>query len=146
MLMITLTLLMMASLADAQWSSYPTVNTYIDNNLSGNGYKEIPDGSGGAFIVWNSVNSGYPNVYAQHLNSTGVAQWTAGGVVIAPNTLNQGVQSLSLDGSGGILVAYISNNSVYVQDVNSSGVSQWGSYGVLVHTAPSIENENLIKI
>src|SRR5262245_40631889 len=46
--------------------------------------KLLSDGAGGAFIVWEDSRNGANNVdiYAQRINSLGVPQWTAGGVLV----------------------------------------------------------------
>src|SRR5262245_47466775 len=46
--------------------------------------KVLSDGAGGAFVVWEDARNGATNldIYAQRVNSFGVPQWTAGGVLV----------------------------------------------------------------
>src|SRR5207344_2430450 len=40
------------------------------------------DASGNTYYTWSDQRSGEPDVYAQKLNSSGVSQWTADGVLV----------------------------------------------------------------
>jgi hypothetical protein len=102
----------------------------------------IRDAGSGTTIVWEDQRNGssYNNLYAQKVDSGGVAQWALNGVAIAPNTLSQIEHKLLSDGSGGIFITwqYASGgliNTIYAQRMNSSGVSQWASDGVSIGAA-----------
>ncbi len=102
----------------------------------------IRDTGSGTTIVWEDQRNGssYNNLYAQKVDSGGVAQWALNGVAIAPNTLSQREHKLLSDGSGGIFIIwqYASGgliNTIYAQRMNSSGVSQWASDGVSIGAA-----------
>jgi hypothetical protein len=92
----------------------------------------LPDGAGGAFVTWSDCRNCGTNgldIYAQHLNSAGVAQWTANGVVVTDATGQQTTPNLISDGSGGIIVAWIAG-SAWVQRLNGAGSAQWDAGGV----------------
>ena len=102
----------------------------------------VADGSGGAFIAWEDYRSGaFPDIYVQHVNAAGVAQWPANGVAICTAPFNQTRPSIVADGSGGAIIAWgddraaANNYDIYVQRVNAAGVVQWTANGVAVCTA-----------
>ncbi len=107
----------------------------------------VQDGGGGAIIAWQDVRNptGDWNIYAQRLNASGVAQWTATGV---PLTTTPGYQALpedsradflAPDGTGGAIVAWTdesgSSRDIYAQRVDGSGATRWATNGLAVCTA-----------
>ncbi len=98
----------------------------------------LGDGAGGAFIVWDDERAGSSpsesDIYAQRLNASGIAQWTANGVAVTAATSMQFLGDLVSDGAGGIIVAWqdrrTPDNDIYVQRLNGSGVPQWTANGV----------------
>jgi hypothetical protein len=61
-----------------------------------------PDGAGGAIIAWIDSRSGVDNdVYAQHINAFGGAQWMAGGVPVCVFSGDQSYVFCVPDGEGG---------------------------------------------
>ncbi len=65
----------------------------------------VGDGSGGAIIAWSDVRAGQEvNVCAQHLDSAGVPQWTANGVVVSGDA---GLTTMIGAGSGGVIIAWL---------------------------------------
>ncbi|MFY8127840.1 MAG: T9SS type A sorting domain-containing protein [Chitinophagaceae bacterium] len=107
----------------------------------------ISDGGSGAIIVWddNRAANNDQGIYAQKLNSSGIEQWTAGGVLIADvagSTNNQRNPYLTSDQSGGAIIAWqdtrntaTTGSDIYAQRVNSAGVVQWATDGVLICNA-----------
>ena len=93
--------------------------------------KICSDMAGGAVVTWVDERSG-SFVYAQRVNSAGIAQWTPNGVPVA--LLNLAFDPrLVPDGNGGAIVAARSLSGQYprfVQRLNGTGVPQWGSIGV----------------
>lgn len=109
-----------------------------------NGLAMLSDGAGGAFMVFGRA-SGTVDLYAQRLNSGGVAQWTANGVPICTAAENQYLGSMVPDGMGGFFtiwndVRYAASNQywIYMQRVNGSGVPQWTADGVAVRSTQGI--------
>ncbi len=94
------------------------------------------DGSGGAIITWNDYRDGNSNIYAQRVNSAGVAQWTANGIVISAAANTQDYPQIIADGSGGAIIAWFDgrdgNSNIYAQRVNTSGIIQWTANGVAI--------------
>jgi len=93
-------------------------------------------GASGAIVAWEDYRTapGQGRIYAQLLDSTGVAQWTAGGVYVA----SPGVQSsptIVEDGANGVVLAWEDfraspNHVIYSQRLNSAGAALWDSGGV----------------
>jgi len=96
------------------------------------------DGSGGTFITWQSNYNGKYEIFAQRMNSSGVALWTYNGVTVCEQDSNYNPVIVS-DGSGGAIIAwqsYRGSNTadIYAQRINSSGAVQWTANGVPVST------------
>ena len=102
----------------------------------------ISDGSGGAIIAWNDFRGGGA-IYAQKINSSGVAQWPTNGVMVCNPSGAEQFLSLVSDGAGGAVITWedtrINNNDpdIYVQKINASGQVLWTDNGVLISNAPS---------
>ncbi|MBU1942590.1 MAG: IPT/TIG domain-containing protein [Actinobacteria bacterium] len=65
------------------------------------------DGSGGVLVSWEDQRAGGPwRVYAQRLNSSGVAQWTGDGVALSALASDQQAPCIAADGAGGAVVAW----------------------------------------
>jgi hypothetical protein len=107
------------------------------------------DGSGGAIIAWSDFRDMLtPAVYAQRLNASGVAQWSANGASIAPcpglARVSDAVPGLANDAI--ILVSRsaldaatgAATSLLCAQKVNATGVAQWGASGVTVCDASSL--------
>ena len=103
------------------------------------------DGSGGAIITWfDSRNSGTTgaDIYAQRVDSSGSALWTADGVVICSATGDQYYSEITSDGSGGAIITWFdlrnygtTGADIYAQRVDSSGSILWTADGVPICTA-----------
>ena len=68
--------------AQAQWSLDPTVNTPVCTATNDQEQPVIvSDGAGGTIIAWQDYRSGTnTHVYAQRIDASGVARWTANGI------------------------------------------------------------------
>ena len=103
----------------------------------------VADGSGGAIITWSdSRSAGDSNIYAQRLDSSGAAQWTAGGIAVCAAAAAQLESQVAPDGSGGAFIAWYDLRrgggwvvDIYSQRVSSAGAAQWTADGVAVGTA-----------
>ncbi len=105
----------------------------------------VSDGAGGAVLAWHD-DRGLPgsDIYAQRINSAGVAQWTTDGVAVSkvPSTSESNPMLVS-DGSGGAFVAWDDLRSgnaqfdVYMRRISGSGVAQWTPNGIPICTADS---------
>ena len=110
--------------------------------------KAVPDGQGGAIIVWENGASGDRDVFAQRLDSTGIQLWDTLGVPVIRSTGDQtGIQVVS-DEAGRVIVTWKDNrngnNDIYAQGLNPNGQRLWDTLGVQIcvwngeQTAPVI--------
>ncbi|HKW15847.1 MAG TPA: FlgD immunoglobulin-like domain containing protein, partial [Candidatus Krumholzibacteria bacterium] len=94
------------------------------------GPRIVPDGAGGAVIVWLDFRSlTHYDVYAQRVNSAGAVQWGANGTAISTATGLKFYLELISDGSGGAIATWQDQRSgsadIYAQRVSSAGVALW---------------------
>jgi hypothetical protein len=108
----------------------------------------VGDGSGGVLITWGDDRSGDSDIYAQRLNSNGVAQWTANGVALCTAAGEQSHPKITTDGAGGAIAAWedtrSGNPDVYARRVNSSGTPQWTTNGVVICNAADTQGQIVI--
>jgi hypothetical protein len=102
------------------------------------------DGNGGAIIAWQDLRNGNYDIYAQRLNASGAANWTANGILVCTSTLDQLDPVICSDGAGGAIIAWDDSRGsgdIYAQRVNRDGVVQWAAGGVPVaNTTNSQQN------
>ncbi|MBC7410886.1 MAG: T9SS type A sorting domain-containing protein [Bacteroidia bacterium] len=99
--------------------------------------KIITDNAGGAIIVWEDSVNLYYDIYAQRLNSAGVAQWPAGGVAICDAANLQLNPKIEIDALGGAIITWQDKRNggdydIFAQRVNANGVTQWTTNGIVV--------------
>jgi hypothetical protein len=103
----------------------------------------VSDGSGGAIITWQDGGGTNADIYAQRLNASGAAQWTAGGVVVSGATGAQINPFIASDGASGAIIAWNDSRSggadIYSQRLDSSGSVKWLLDGVPICTASSAQ-------
>jgi hypothetical protein len=105
----------------------------------------IPDGTGGAFIVWEDYRNGSgADIYAQRINADGAVLWVANGIPICTATADQVYPAIAPDGAGGAIIVWQDarsggNDDIYAQRVNAAGVVQWATHGEVVCAAAGIQ-------
>ncbi len=96
----------------------------------------IPDGAGGAIVVWSDSRNATNDIFIQRINSSGAAQWTANGVTVCAAAGSQTVPVIASDGAGGAIVAWqdsrTSPSNIYAQRVVAAGTVQWTADGIVV--------------
>lgn len=100
------------------------------------------DGSGGCFVSWSEeISAQNRDIKIQRLNTSGAAQWGAGGVTICNATGEQDISKVVSDGAGGVFAAWFDNrginSAIYAQRLNSSGAVQWAANGIQVNNGSS---------
>jgi hypothetical protein len=105
----------------------------------------VPDGSGGAIIVWQDYRSGAWFLYAQRLDGAGGARWTADGVRLSATAATYQFDGFARpvpDGAGGAIVAWESSGAwtspgsdLLAQRIDGQGALQWGASGTVVSAA-----------
>jgi hypothetical protein len=106
------------------------------------------DGSNGVLCVWGDNRTGY-DIFAQRLNSSGAAQWTANGVAVNQSAMYQYSPEIVPDGSGGAIVLWNDNRSgsdinLFAQRVNGSGASLWAADGLPVVTQTGTQQNHVL--
>ncbi|MBI4208546.1 MAG: M36 family metallopeptidase, partial [Deltaproteobacteria bacterium] len=96
----------------------------------------IHDGAGGAIVVWSfyPINVTGAEIYAQRINSDGVALWATNGIPIYAGQYDQGDPKLVSDGLGGAIVVWhdprSSGWSIFSQRVDGEGHLLWAAGGI----------------
>ena len=97
------------------------------------------NGAGGAIVTWRDLRGSSTGLYAQMVNASGAAQWTADGVALCTAILDRREPASTSDGAGGGIVTWFDRRSgmwdIYVQRVDASGAVQWTADGVALCTA-----------
>ncbi|UCF77896.1 MAG: hypothetical protein JSW03_07220 [Candidatus Eiseniibacteriota bacterium] len=107
----------------------------------------MPDGEGGAFIVWEDYRGSDLDIYAQRLGPSGAALWPANGVPICTTSGGQIFAEIAPDGAGGAIIVWEDRRApggdIYAQRVDASGAVLWAENGVPVctHSASQINPE-----
>jgi hypothetical protein len=100
--------------------------------------KIVPDGQGGAIIVWEDRRLGTPDVFAQRIDAAGVAQWVADGVVVSQGSWTKDRIRSIADGLGGAIACWIDGRNglpdIYAQRIDAAGDTLWTLNGVGVCT------------
>ncbi|MFI5370546.1 MAG: hypothetical protein ACHQ52_03235 [Candidatus Eisenbacteria bacterium] len=113
------------------------------------GIHAIPDGSGGAIVVW--ADDAYPasQVRALRLTTDGnvATGWAAGGLPVSPGPprRNQFYPKVASDGNGGAIIAWwdVLGESLFVQHVTPDGVRAWGPGGIAVSDTLRVDGFDL---
>ena len=97
------------------------------------------DGSGGAFIAWNDERSGFTEIYAQKLDTSGNAVWTGDGVNVASNTCETSAgPGIVNDSTGGAIIAWydrrVAQCDIYGQRIDPTGNLLWTDGGKAICT------------
>ena len=98
------------------------------------------DDSGGAYIVWEDNRvSGY-SIYAQRVDSSGQAEWTANGLPICTAPYTQFDPMITRDGTGGAIMSWRDyrdgdSTDIYAQRIDPAGQIQWALNGAAACTA-----------
>lgn len=105
----------------------------------------LADGMGGVFIVWEDGRGTDMDIFAQRLDSNGVAQWAPNGVPVCITTWQQVYPRLATDNAGGVIVVWQDSRNlgydVFAQRMSGAGTRMWAPSGVAVC---SIEHTHLL--
>lgn len=147
-----LTLLFATNTALAQWNSATQINTPVSTATNWQiDLRMVEDGNKGTFIVWKDYRNGTPDIFAQHIDSNGVALWGNNGAPVCTQTADQSTPSILPDGEGGIIVSWSDWRSgierdIYAQRLNQFGQPVWSLDGVVVVNKVNREhNERMVS-
>jgi hypothetical protein len=123
----------------AQWSNLTNVNTPLctaatapdyEYNSYFHVYVSTPT-SDGFIIAWTDTRSGVSRVYAQKVNSLGVAEWAANGIEVSATSSTQTAAVLVSDGADGAIIIWYDNRNTsimtYAQRILANGNRAWSS-------------------
>ena len=118
-----------------QWTANGVIVSATTNNQMS--CRLAPSGAGEAIVAWIDYRTGgIADVYAQRLNSSGAAQWTANGVAVCTAANRQLNVQLVQSVSGGVVAAWEDERSgtdawdLYAQRINANGTMAWTANGV----------------
>lgn len=126
--------------AYAQWLVSGTpVATAVDYQMNPT---LVPDGNRGAIIVWEDGRSGGGtfDLYAQRVDSSGVATWVSGGTPVCIAANSQLAPVAVPDGYGGAMVFWLDNRTgswqIYGMEIDANGTLLWTPNGLPICNAP----------
>lgn len=95
----------------------------------------ISDGSGGTFVAWQDFYRGGSswNIFAQHIDSNGQAQWDDDGIAVSTADEGQNSPVIVSDGGGGSIILWQDGrsgtyNDIYAQQIDSRGLLGGGEF------------------
>jgi hypothetical protein len=90
----------------------------------------MPDGTGGAIIVWNDDRNDVNNIFAQKISANGTKLWSPGGIAVSASESGQVAPVLTSDFEGGAIIAWrdfrnteYPYGDIYAQRITASGQS-----------------------
>ncbi len=97
-----------------------------------------PDKQGGVFVIWNDSRGPSYNrkIYGQHLNKSGVNQWTSNGKRLTSEIQDlYGSTNFIVDDSNGFIFGYslsvsYYDQTIFAQRVSNNGTVLWDTLGV----------------
>ncbi len=99
----------------------------------------VPDGEGGAFVVWEDDRNADTDIYAQRINSGGNLLWGPGGVPVCDQGGDQERPCAVSVSAATVVVAWeeyrndpVSGSDIYVQKLRHNGSRIWTVEGVTV--------------
>lgn len=96
--------------------------------------KIVEDGEGGVIVSYidrfENLPTWFERVRVQRIDSSGNFLWGSAGVKVTMDEINQGLQDIVSDGSGGCVVAWKTVNSLfYVNRISANGERLWSDSG-----------------
>jgi hypothetical protein len=105
----------------------------------------IADGASGYIVVWEDGRGADADIYAQRIDDTGGAHWTAGGFAVCAEVGDQDHFALVADGSGGVIVAWEDHRrtpgaeDLFAQRVDAGGSAAWTAGGVAIGDTAGVQ-------
>ena len=94
----------------------------------------VGDGTNGAYVAWQDRRDGLADIYAQRVNSLGVASWASNGRAVCTAIEDQLAPRVIADGFGGVVVTWDDyrdfSADVYAQRLDPAGNLMWTAPGV----------------
>lgn len=107
----------------------------------------IPVSGGGAILCWSDYRNPQPaDVYAQKINSSGLAQWAANGVPVSNATNDQAAPAITADGNDNAIIAWRDLRTAADYDIYSSRLLSNGTLPVRLLEFTISEAVNAVKL
>lgn len=143
-------LVFLSNFALAQWSSNPAVNLTVCDTT---GEQTLPKlaitSDGGCYIGWFDNRGGSYAVYLQKLNSQGVKQFPANGLLISNNPQSSSLVDwdLAVDDSDCCVLAFTdtrasSSINPYAYRISPTGQFLWGANGIALTDSVNVYQAN----
>ncbi len=103
------------------------------------------DFNGGAVVAWTDTRLPATNsdIYAQRIDSIGVAAWSPAGVAVCAAAGYQSSPRIAGESSGGTYIVWMDNRAmngdIYAQRLRADGAAAWTSDGIAVCSEASVE-------
>jgi hypothetical protein len=135
-------------------SSTPVCTTHTSDL---NDARLCTDGKGGAIITWGDLRNDSIDVYAQHVDSSGMARWAANGVPVSLASKDQQSPFAVPDMKGGAILSWCNDTRhgdepfAYYYDIYAQNIDRYGFLGVPAPVITSIidhpsDQGGLVKI
>lgn len=140
-----LTFSLLSLYCTAQWTPNVSINTNVTASTKNQQHIHMAsDALNGTIITWedhrNSATSS-SDIYAQRMNSSGIAKWFLNGIAVCTNSATQKSSALTEAGNGDVIIAWEDNRSgnydIYAQKIDSSGNILWAADGIIVCNKPT---------
>lgn len=116
----------------AQWTTNGTVLSDVD--CAQGGAYMVPDGAGGAFVLWFDYRSGGTQVQAQRVSASGSQPWGVGGLALSTAGGEKYSPQIAWDGENGAVAVWQDRRSgsvqLYAQGVQANGLGAGSLAGV----------------
>ncbi|MHA1785931.1 MAG: hypothetical protein ACTSVE_12125 [Candidatus Helarchaeota archaeon] len=114
-------------------------------------HSSCSDGNGGVIIAWDDSRDfsiSKPDIYAQRINSAGIAQWTSNGIPVCNQEDFQEYPNICPNGNGGAYITWRDTRdadiNIYGQEINSQGQAQWSLNGTSICNANGTTSDEYI--
>jgi hypothetical protein len=149
-LFVPVLLFLFTSLSYAQWSADPNTNLPVGVASGEQVLPKIaalPDG--GCYISWFDNRGGSYAVYLQRLNSSGVPQFAANGLLISNNTQSTSLVDYDMiaDDSSNCIIAFTDTRAggqitPFIYKISPAGTFLWGANGISLNSQSSVYQAN----
>jgi len=108
-----------------------------------------PDGTGGAYIVWEDYRNPTEDIYAQRMDLNGNRPWgAAGAAVCTAGNAQQSPRILQV--TDGCIISWndsrTSSGMAYAQKLNPSGATQWAANGTQLCAVSNMQSSDAVEI
>lgn len=150
----TVALLILSSLAFAQWPSDPDSNMVICDHTGDQTLPKIAATSdGGCYVCWFDLASGNYDVYMQRLNGDGEIQWAPGGMLISNHPQDTWLTDYDMivDDSDYAIVVFNDLRSggdwdMYAYRISPAGDFVWGNSGITLSDNVNFEADAVVTM